>query len=64
MLKVPPLNVKHFSAADAWLKKKVSGCRKDHPLSTIFYQSLCYWGPKTAGSRSQKYVQLIIVSTL
>ena len=23
MLKVPPLNVKHFSTADAWLKKKL-----------------------------------------
>ena len=59
MLKVPPLNVKHFSAADSWIKK-VSGSRKDHILATIFYQSLCHWGPETSGSWSQKYAQLII----
>ena len=64
MLKVdlPPLNVKHFSTADAWLKK-ISGSRKDHILPTIFYQSLCHWVPETAGSRPQKYVQLITWSS-
>ena len=40
--------------------KKVSGSRKDHILPPIFYQSLCHWGPETAGSQSQKYAQLII----
>ena len=35
MLKVPPLNAKHFSAADAWLKKfQVAG-------NTTFCQLLC-----------------------
>ena len=45
--------MKHFSAADAWLKK-VSGSQKDHILATIFYQSLCHWGPETSGSRCNR----------
>ena len=28
----------------------MSGSRKDHILATIFYQSLCHWGPETSGS--------------
>ena len=59
MLKVPPLDVKHFSAADACQKKSL-GSRKDHILPTILYQSLYHWDPEAASSRSQKYVQLII----
>ena len=39
---------------------KVSGSRKDHILTTISFQSLCHWDPETAGSQSQKYVQLIM----
>ena len=44
MLKVPPLNVKHFSAADAWLKKcQVAG-------RTTFWQ-LYFINPYVTGAQ-------------